>query len=79
MADFCKCGSLIIRGNCSNKKCEHHKRELAEAATFDQIEYIKGLAKRLGNDQDELDFEIMSKKEASDLIDKLKAKIDSEE
>jgi len=23
MAEFCKCGSLMIDGNCSNKKCSN--------------------------------------------------------
>jgi hypothetical protein len=70
MSGFCKCGSIIIRGNCTNKKCKEYIKPLVDEATFSQIEFIKNLAERLGEDIN-IDFTVMSKKEASNLIEKL--------
>lgn len=77
MAEFCECGSLMIHGNCTNKKCSKHKRSLVDEATFSQIEFIKNLTDRLNEDLN-IDFEILSKKEASNLIDKLLVRLGEE-
>lgn len=70
LAEFCTCGSLVVRGNCTNKKCEHHKRSLADPATFEQINFIESLRSQVGDDS-EIDFDTLSKTEASALINKL--------
>ena len=41
------------------------------AATFKQIEYIKILCERTGNDPDDYNFAKMTKREASEIIDYL--------
>lgn len=77
--EFCECGSIIISGNCSNRKCKHHIKELVEPATFKQIEYIKELAERLGEGTDHIDFEYLSKKEAKFIIDEYLERVEAEE
>jgi len=74
MTEFCECGSLVIHGNCTNKKCSSHRKSLVDEATYSQIEFIKSLSDRLNEDLN-IDFEILSKKEASNLIDKLLVKL----
>ena len=64
--DFCECGSIVIRGSCTNQKCSKHVNHVG-LATYKQIEFIKSLS----NDDDEINFDILTKKEASKLIDKL--------
>ena len=70
MADFCKCGSLVVRGNCSNKSCDRHGKSLVDPATYGQIDLINSLKEQLGDDR-EIDFETLTKLEASRLIDEL--------
>lgn len=68
--EFCnKCGSLKIKGNCTNKKCDQHVKSLVEMATTQQIDYIKELAEQLSEDVSEINFDNMSKSDAADLID----------
>jgi hypothetical protein len=63
MAEFCKlCGSLIVDDSCSYKKCKNHKLMLSIPATYKQIEFLKEL------DCDNIDFEKLTKNEASELI-----------
>lgn len=70
MADFCqKCGSLKLKGNCSNHKCSEHSPTGFEPATYKQVEYITELVKKLGKDTTEYNFREMSKKDASRMID----------
>lgn len=70
MAEFCSCGSLIVRGNCTKKGCQFHKNSLVDAATYAQIEYIKSLLEQTGSNM-EVNFRILTKPEASRLIDEL--------
>jgi superfamily II DNA/RNA helicase len=77
--EFCKCGSLIINGSCTNKKCEHHIKTMIELATPQQIEYIKELADQLADDISEINFDTLSKSEAVDLIDEYLEKIEDAE
>lgn len=70
MAEFCKCGSLIVRGNCTKKGCNLHTPGLIDPATYAQVEYVKTLLEQTGDDR-EIDFEILTKPEASRLIDEL--------
>ncbi len=78
--EFCnKCGSLKINGSCTNKKCDQHVKSMVELATTQQIEYIKELAEQLGEDISEVNFEVMSKSEAVDLIDEYLEKLDDSE
>jgi hypothetical protein len=77
--DFCDCGSIRVNGNCTNKKCQKHTKSLVEPVTFHQMDYIKTLAESLGEDTDHIDFEYLSKKEASRLINEYKDRMDIEE
>jgi|GEM_PF-1840491 len=78
--EFCnKCGSLKINGSCTNKKCDQHVKSMVELATTQQIEYIKELAEQLGEDISEVNFEVMSKSEAVDLIDDYLERLDDSE
>ncbi|MCX7923208.1 MAG: hypothetical protein N3B21_14550 [Clostridia bacterium] len=77
--EFCKCGSIKVRGNCSNKKCNEHTKALVNEATYQQIEYIRNLAERLGEDTTGMDFEYMSKQEASNLIKKYLERLEVDE
>ncbi len=78
--EFCnKCGSLKINGSCTNKKCDQHIKSMVELATAQQIEYIKELAEQLGEDISEVNFEVMSKSEAVDLIDEYLERLDDTE
>ena len=70
MSEFCNCGSLIVRGNCTNKDCKLHVRSLVDSASYAQIEYIRSLLKQIGNFR-EIDFSILTKPEASRLIEEL--------
>lgn len=70
MAEFCSCGSLIVRGNCTKKGCQFHKNGLVDPATYAQIEYINSLLKQIGSDM-EVNFDVLTKPEASRLIDEL--------
>ncbi len=68
--EFCnKCGSLKISGNCTNKKCDQHVKSMVELATTQQVEYIKELAEQLNEDVSDMNFETMTKNDASYLID----------
>ncbi|QNU66824.1 hypothetical protein EHE19_018645 [Ruminiclostridium herbifermentans] len=77
--EFCKCGSLIVNGSCTNKKCENHIKTMIELATPQQIEYIKELADQLADDISEINFDTLSKSEAVDLIDEYLEKIEDAE
>lgn len=68
---------MIIRGNCTNKRCKEHIKPLVDEATYSQVEFIKGLAEKLGEEL-KVDFTTLSKKEASNLIDKLLERSESE-
>ena len=68
--DYCECGSLITRGNCTNKGCRKHVKSLVQQATYEQIQYIKALMYQTGYSED-VDFDIITKPEASRLIDRL--------
>lgn len=77
LAEFCRCGSLKIRGNCTSKNCTEHKRSLVDEATYSQIDYIKSLAEKL-NKGLEIDFSILSKHEASRIIKELSAQLEND-
>ncbi|EGD48190.1 hypothetical protein Cpap_2340 [Ruminiclostridium papyrosolvens DSM 2782] len=75
--EFCnKCGSLKIGGNCTNKKCDHHVKAMVELATTQQVEYIKELAEQLNEDISDMNFETMTKNDASYLIDDYLERLD---
>jgi hypothetical protein len=59
-----------VRGNCTNKNCTEHIKPLVDEVTLAQIEYINSLYKKLGEDC-EIDFDTLSKKEGSKIIDNL--------
>jgi len=64
--DFCKlCHSLLIYGNCTNKKCKNYISR--KQATYEQINYIEGLLAKL-NEDGGYDYKIMNKIEASKII-----------
>lgn len=71
MAEFCKCGSLKIRGGCTNKKCSEHKYK-SRSASFDQVEYIKTLMVAAEEPEELYNFKEMTENEADELIKKLK-------
>lgn len=73
MAEFCTCGSLMIKGSCTNKKCEGHIASITPA-TLKQIEFIKDMSFKLGDP--DYDFINMTTKEASEIIDELQARIE---
>lgn len=70
MAEFCKCGSLVVNGNCTKRGCKLHTPSLVEPATYAQVEYIQTLLEQTSDDR-EIDFGILAKPEASRLIDEL--------
>jgi hypothetical protein len=74
MAEFCKCGSLKIKGSCTNKKCEEHIASISPA-TFKQVDFIKDLTLQLG-EPDDYDFINMTTKEASKIIEELQTKVE---
>lgn len=63
--EFCKCGSIVIENNCTNKKCDNHKRG-SELASYRQINYIKSLCSML--EKDEPDLKHITKPDADRLI-----------
>lgn len=77
MVEYCKCGSIKIKGSCANKKCNKHISSIS-SATYKQIDFIKSLALQLGEDPDNYDFINMTTKEASRIIDELQARRDIE-
>ena len=77
--EFCECGSLLVRGVCTNKKCSRHVKMAIETATFKQVEFIRDLAEKLGEDADDIDFEYLSKKEAAKLINGYRERLELEE
>ena len=75
--EFCnKCGSLKISSSCTNKKCNQHVKSLVELATSKQLEYIRELAEQLSVDISDIDFEVISKVDAIDLIDDYLERLD---
>ncbi len=75
--EFCnKCGSLKISGSCTNKKCDQHVKSMVELATAQQVEYIKELAEQLNEDISDMNFETMTKTDASYLIDDYLERLD---
>jgi hypothetical protein len=75
--EFCKlCQSIKIKDSCTNRKCRNHIAG-TEAATFRQVEYIKELAEKLG-DETEYDYRNMTMKEASKLIEELEEGLEVE-
>jgi len=78
--EFCKkCGSLKINDSCTNKKCDQHIKSVVELATAKQIEYIKELAEQLAEDISDVNFEVMSKTDAVDIIDDYLERLDDTE
>ena len=78
--DFCnKCGSLKINGSCTNKKCDNHIKSMVELATTQQVEYIRELAEQLSEDISDINFDVMSKADAVDLIDDYMERLDDTE
>ena len=73
--NYCKtCGSLVIGGSCTNRKCRHHIKG-TEYAIYSQIEYIRSMLARL-DDETEYDYKNMTLKEASKIIDELQERIE---
>lgn len=64
-----ECNSLVVKGNCTNKRCRNHIKSSVEPATYNQIEYLKVLYERTG--QEPPPYDSLSKKEASLLIEAL--------
>lgn len=76
MLEFCTCGSIKNNGSCSNKKCTNHIKGTG-LATFKQVEYIKDLQEQL-NDDTGYDFNNMTEKDASKLIEELEERLEVE-
>jgi hypothetical protein len=74
MAEFCTCGSLKVKGNCTYKKCEHHIPGM-DPATYKQTEYIKDMLERL-HDDTKYAFRDMTIKDASKLIGELESRLE---
>ncbi len=68
--EFCECGSLVIGGNCTNKKCPKHVKKY-EQISADQITAIRALMEKLERDYNESDFKSMTSDEAQRMIDDL--------
>lgn len=77
MVEYCKCGSIKIKGSCTNRKCGEHISSIS-SATYKQIDFIKDLTIQLGEDPDNYDFINMTIKEASKIIDELQTRKDIE-
>ena len=78
MAEFCKCKSLIVNGNCTNKNCASHAKNKA-LASYTQIEYILKLCEQLGKGEEEIssyDINLLTTKGANDLIEELLEEIE---
>lgn len=76
MAEFCKCGSLMLKGSCTNRRCENHMSSF-EFVTYKQIEYIENMAEKL-EDKLEYDFKNMTRKEADKIIKELEIQLELE-
>jgi hypothetical protein len=68
--EFCKCGSLKIGGNCTNKKCLKHIRK-SEKITAKQISVIINLLERLEKDYNEPELKSMNTDDAQRFIEDL--------
>lgn len=75
---FCKCGSLMIDGSCTNKKCPAHIDRF-EPATPGQISEIKELLEKLLRDYKESDFSGLSIDDAQKTIDDLQEELSESE
>ena len=69
--EFCKCGSLMITGACSNKRCPFHNKEVTYA-THRQIDNIKDMMDRLHIDEDKFALQSLNDRQAAVLIKELK-------
>jgi hypothetical protein len=77
MSEYCTCGSIKFKGNCTNKKCRYHTSG-PEPATYKQVEYIKDMIDQLGDDT-EYNYKDMTIKEASKLIGELEERVETGE
>jgi hypothetical protein len=68
--EFCKCGSLKIGGNCTNKKCLKHIRK-SEKITAKQISIFTNLLEKLERDYKEPEIKSMNIDDAQRFIDDL--------
>jgi hypothetical protein len=69
--EFCKiCHSLLLNDSCINKKCKNHGLTLLQLATDNQICLIKDLKEEM-EDESEIDYDSITKEEASELIKEL--------
>lgn len=76
--EFCRCGSIIMNGGCTNRKCSGYKKTAAtEHTTFKQLEYLRDLVEQLGRDESEYDLESITSKEASQLINELEEELEA--
>lgn len=74
MAEFCECGSIKVKGNCTYKKCKHHVPGL-EPATYKQVEYIKDMLERL-HDEIKYAYRDMTIKDANKIIKELEERLE---
>lgn len=68
--EFCKCGSLVKDGNCTNKKCKLHALTFNDDITYNQMQYIESLRSEL-HYTSEIDFKTITKRQAMKMIDDL--------
>lgn len=73
--EFCECGSMMIGGNCTNKKCKKHVKKVEKAATK-QVATIKALLERLDRDYNEAELKSMSSDDAEGLIYDLEGELE---
>lgn len=76
--EFCKCGSIMINGGCSNKRCKQHNKDIS-FATFRQIDHIKDMMEQLNLDESKFGLQSMNNKQASALIKELEKMVESGE
>ena len=75
MPKFCRCGSLLINGSCTNRKCSANIQS-RNMASQKQIDYIKSLLEQLSedltiDDYRNIDYKKLTSNEASRILDEL--------
>ncbi|MFA5385948.1 MAG: hypothetical protein WC364_15050 [Eubacteriales bacterium] len=65
---------IKVKGNCTNRKCEHHVPGI-DPATYKQIEYIKDMLEKL-HDDTKYAFRDMTQRDASKLIKELQERLE---
>jgi DNA-directed RNA polymerase subunit M/transcription elongation factor TFIIS len=76
--EFCdRCGSMMISGGCTNKRCRHNNKEIGYPS-FKQMERIKDMMEQLHMDEDKLELQGINNKQAATLIKELEKMMQTE-